>query len=1167
MAEPNPWDEMPVNTKLKLKEPQEIKSQLSLFSRLKTKMLSSNNILPMLPKLTKQQSSLLSKFSNDDGVGPIQVSSLTSPCSVHTLDSESKENISFVSTEPDIVSFSELTYEEQNKSVKSTSKFTMPMRPSLVKPKSSSRAIKKSGSFLSNQFRDLADLDTKPTGNETTPFANQSDYGTTKVLDGLTQPLLKETSSFYISSQDSFDNIVPTSCNPAPTINHLSEKSSALISAPSLDQSSGCSVQPMEKSGSSFLLPSSSSCHGKRSRPTPTGNYLKLNLRKKCFSRGGSRRQARSRFAVRNAKYAAKFGNWKKGGGKFVAKSGRKACGTCFKCGQEGHWVNKCPKVIYGMSASKPSTQEIEEMDPDYSHAEWRITDVDELNVQFPNGPQLADLLNYSCPSTNMQLSPILGDGAFEIEKVREYMTELLSEMCIDSFRPGQERVIWRLLGGKSTLLILPTAGGKSLCYQIPAAVYQKFCPNSIALVISPLISLMQDQILSSFSPIRGAYLSSSQTKDEKEVILQAIKAGQYAYVLMSPEALVETDWILRKNCLPPISFVCVDEAHCLADWSHHFRPSYLQICNLLRTRLGITRFLGLSATCTPLTIRNICSNLGIGEAIKLDAKCNSEEVLSSFEPAGGYLQPISCPIPSNLLVTASMDHNRDEALIKMLQRPPFSEQLSILVYAATRDLTERLAGYIRTYLQDVKEKIGRRTVSWNTAVYHAGLPSKVRDRVQKRFMSGKIRVLVATSAFGMGLNKQDLQAVIHYSLPKSFENYIQEIGRVGRNGQQSYCHTFLPPGFSSQSEDADEDGEPVITPEESREANELRRHIFANHIDTVQLKRLLNLIAGRRSRVVALDPDQIAEELDIKPESLATLITYMHLRADMQPLVSILPSWPAKVTFSCYGGPLELARVSTKCLAMSAWLGHLKSQAIPGTPFPSPTLREVTIDLSLLCNNWGWKPDSVLRELRSFEWDTTGPSGAPRRSGVSVSLVGSTRATWLWVHPLPTGSSLSERLDAEVVYLRHRLGEVERAGLRSLAQLQSAIALVAARCIDDIDFEDEHVKSKSDQLHSRVEAHFCETIDEEAVMASWPRPITKEKEESVCRTVSEFLRLHSESVASGQVTGRVMANIFQGIGSPNFPAYSWSPGQLKLRTSFGEMNSDPETLLPKSAS
>lgn len=128
-----------------------------------------------------------------------------------------------------------------------------------------------------------------------------------------------------------------------------------------------------------------------------------------------------------------------------------------------------------------------------------------------------------------------------------------------------------------------------------------------------------------------------------------------------------------------------------------------------------------------------------------------------------------------------------------------------------------------------------------------------------------------------------------------SFLNW-QEIGRVGRNGQWSYCHTFLPPGFSSKSKHSNEEA-PLIIPEEAREANELRRHIFANHIDTIQLKRLLHLIVERRSLVVALDPNQIAEEIDIKPESLATLITYMHLRTDMQPLVSILPSWPAVST------------------------------------------------------------------------------------------------------------------------------------------------------------------------------------------------------------------------------------------------------------------------------
>lgn len=187
------------------------------------------------------------------------------------------------------------------------------------------------------------------------------------------------------------------------------------------------------------------------------------------------------------------------------------------------------------------------------------------------------------------------------------------------------------------------------------------------------------------------------------------------------------------------------------------------------------------------------------------------------------------------------------------------------------------------------------------------------------------------------------------------------------------------------------------------------------------------------------------------------------------------------------------MASVSSRSLVMSAWLGLLKSQSPPSVTFPPPSLREVNIDLPLLCNTWGWKPDSVLRELRSFEWDSTGPSGAPRRTGVTVSLVGASRATWLWVNPIAS-DSLSERLDAEIVYLRHRLNEVEQAGLRSLAQLQSAIALVAARCIDDIEFSGISAKIKSEQFHALVESHFTETLDEQACLTAWPRPVTEEK-------------------------------------------------------------------------
>uniref|UniRef100_A0A183B1J4 DNA 3'-5' helicase n=1 Tax=Echinostoma caproni TaxID=27848 RepID=A0A183B1J4_9TREM len=223
---------------------------------------------------------------------------------------------------------------------------------------------------------------------------------------------------------------------------------------------------------------------------------------------------------------------------------------------------------------------------------------------------------------------------------------------------------------------------------------------------------------------------------------------------------------------LPRISFVCVDEAHCLADWSHHFRPSYLRVCRILRDTLGVSCFLGLSATCTPSTISNVCKNLGMPDGVpRLIGDRINEDTL--FQP--GYVQPTLSPIPPNLTITASTDVDREEALLGLLTRPPFCELTGgILVYCATRDQTERLASFVRTSLQSVVNQVGRRRMEWTTAAYHAGQTSTERARIQKRFMTGRLRVLFATTAFGMGVNKPDLQAVIHYSLTRSFENYIQ---------------------------------------------------------------------------------------------------------------------------------------------------------------------------------------------------------------------------------------------------------------------------------------------------------------------------------------------------------------------------------------------------------
>lgn len=196
------------------------------------------------------------------------------------------------------------------------------------------------------------------------------------------------------------------------------------------------------------------------------------------------------------------------------------------------------------------------------------------------------------------------------------------------------------------------------------------------------------------------------------------------------------------------------------------------------------------------------------------------------------------------------------------------------------------------------------------------------------------------------------------------------------------------------------------------------------------------------------------------------------------------------RVTVSCYGGPLEMAHVSTRSLAVSAWLGYLKSRATLAAGFTTTSLREVTLDLVTLCNAWGWRPDAVLRELRGLEWNSgVTPGAPPRRTGVSVALSGTPRACWLWVH---TNDQLTMRLDSELAYLQRRLQEVEQAGLRSIVQLQSAIALVAVDSVDEIDFSQDCVRIRSGRFHARVEAHFNETVEE--IPSTWPPPISTKK-------------------------------------------------------------------------
>ncbi|CRK97815.1 CLUMA_CG011191, isoform A [Clunio marinus] len=480
-------------------------------------------------------------------------------------------------------------------------------------------------------------------------------------------------------------------------------------------------------------------------------------------------------------------------------------------------------------------------------------------------------ILDEMCGSFNTEINPVYklnSDGT--LPATPKEVFEALNMFGFKEFRCGQEQAIMRVLCGMSTLVTLSTGSGKSLCYQLPAFLYRKV-KQCITLVISPLVSLMEDQVHGIPDFLNAQCLHTNQTPKQRLMTMEAIKSGKVEILLVSPEAVVAGEKstgfgsLLRQ--LPPIAFACIDEAHCVSQWSHNFRPSYLMICRVLREKLGVKTVLGLTATATLQTRESIVHHLSIPDGIN------------------GIISDI--PLPNNLILTISKDENRDQALMSLLRSERFSSLQSIIVYCTRRDECERIAGFLRTYLAqensqempktfDKKENHKKRKRNNLFAeAYHAGLAPYRRRSIQNHFMCGDLRVVVATIAFGMGINKSNIRGIIHYNMPKSFESYVQEVGRAGRDGKEAHCHVFL-----------DSKGNDLC---------ELRRHIYSNSIDRHVIRKLLRKVfvpcscsqsqtrSNQKSRCcpgheVCFSIDQTVQLLDIPQENISTLLCYLEL-------------------------------------------------------------------------------------------------------------------------------------------------------------------------------------------------------------------------------------------------------------------------------------------------
>lgn len=320
----------------------------------------------------------------------------------------------------------------------------------------------------------------------------------------------------------------------------------------------------------------------------------------------------------------------------------------------------------------------------------------------------------------------------------------LLNYFGYSSFKPMQESVIREFLQGKDCLVLMPTGGGKSLCYQVPALMLP-----GVALIISPLLALMKDQVDALIEKgIHAASWNSSTSAEEVEDIIYACRRGTLKLLYVSPERLLA----LTKEFINSInwSFIAVDEAHCVSVWGHDFRPEYSKIGEL-RTQVPNVPFIALTATADSITRQDIKKQLHFEEA---------KEFISSFDRPNLSLEVRINRTPEK----------RDQEIKKFVEEHRNNPGI---IYCQTRKLTEALA-------------IQLKTLGIPCSAYHAGLPMKERIRVQDGFLANRIKVVCATVAFGMGIDKSDIRFVIHYNLPKNMESYYQEIGRAGRDGKPS---------------------------------------------------------------------------------------------------------------------------------------------------------------------------------------------------------------------------------------------------------------------------------------------------------------------------------------------------------------------------------------------
>ncbi|MFT5717341.1 MAG: ATP-dependent DNA helicase RecQ [Oleiphilaceae bacterium] len=412
----------------------------------------------------------------------------------------------------------------------------------------------------------------------------------------------------------------------------------------------------------------------------------------------------------------------------------------------------------------------------------------------------------------------------------------LLKYFGFTEFRAGQYEVVEAILSGRSAAAIFPTGSGKSLCYQLPAIALP-----ALTLVVSPLLALMQDQLdFLEKKGIPAASINSTQTREEANEVMSGVREGQIKVLMVSVERLNNERFRQFLGQIV-ISLLVVDEAHCISEWGHNFRPDYLKLPQYRRD-FNIKQTLLLTATATPKVIEDMGRKFGIAQ---------SDITMTGFYRAN-----------LNLAVQGVTSAQKISVLSQwILER---TNQAGI-VYVTLQQTAETLASALRKY-------------NLPAQAYHAGMSSDRRQLIQQRFMASDKGIIVATIAFGMGIDKSDIRFVVHYDLPKSIESYAQEIGRAGRDGKSSDCLVL-----------ANRDN-----------LNILENFVYADTpelsaIDTVLNDIAKNGVGGQWELVL----NSLSSQSNIRQLSLKTLLVYLELLGIIKPLYSYYAEYKFKFTLT----------------------------------------------------------------------------------------------------------------------------------------------------------------------------------------------------------------------------------------------------------------------------